>query len=100
MPRGVSARDLPPPNGLAVLSDRANAVEGNGEKLTVDGDGEGKMVSRFEVQFFEKSVFDGILHAIVDADLERAAPEFVVPADAAQQLPDRFHAERVAAMRP
>ncbi len=49
------------------------------------------MVALFEVQFFEEMEFNSIVDAIADADVERALSKLIIPVDAVQQLPDRFH---------
>ena len=88
------------PDACPVLSDLAYAVEGNGQHFAIKGEGEGKTVALFKLQLFKGMEFDGIGNAIVDADVERTFSERVIPPDAVQQLPDRFHTSELSTTEP
>jgi hypothetical protein len=81
---------------LPILADFANAVIWNRPHFSINTDGEGKMVALFHVQGFQWLELHGIDDTVMDSNLEIALAERFIPADAAQQLPDRFHAEMIA----
>lgn len=63
----------------------------NGQHFTAYADGESGVVPLLHAQVCEGLKFNGVRDAVIDPDFEITLPEGFIPANAVQQIPDRFH---------